>query len=126
MASLRLIDIFGTSDIGSRQNGLVLREKIEIALSNSDAVILDFGGINLVTQGFIDEALGVIIRRMGISFQKRIYFQNCNELVKTVITLVATYSLTMMTDASGSAGSFSGGQREEKQGGIEACRAATV
>ena len=126
MASLRLIDIFGTSDIGSRQNGLVLREKIEIALSNSDAVILDFGGINLVTQGFIDEALGVIIRRMGISFQKRIYFQNCNELVKTVITLVATYSLTMMTDASGSAGSFPGGQREEKQGGIEACRAATV
>ncbi|MDA8337026.1 MAG: STAS-like domain-containing protein [Peptococcaceae bacterium] len=126
MFFLKLIDMFGANDIGSRHSGRILREKIEAVLGNSNIVLLDFDGINLVTQGFIDEALGVIIRRMGPAFQGRVHFKNCNELVQTVITMVATYSLAMVSESPCSGMPFACGDKEKTARGIEIDNLATV
>jgi len=117
--SLKLLDIFESSDIGSRHSGRILREKIEELLGNSNTITLDFSGINLVTQSFIDEAIGVIIRQIGPSFHHRIHFKDCNDVVKSVITMVATYSLGMISRSSSSGMPFKGRDEEDALRKIE-------
>ena len=74
---------------GSRASGQQLRLEIEEALNGSDRVTLDFAGVGVVTQSYIDEAIGVLILQFGPNILQRLSFKNCNEDVKAVLNYVA-------------------------------------
>lgn len=96
MSLIHVIELFEATDISSRHNGKILREKIEPYINVNKPIILDFNGVNLVTQGFMDEFIGVLIRSSGPSIIKNIKFKNCNEAIKGVIKLVVNYSSNMV------------------------------
>lgn len=90
---IKVIEIFNQEMLGSRESGLILRQKIEEELLKNDIVIIDFTGIELTTQGFIDEVIGVFIRERGLEFvKKHIKIKNTSEFVKLIIQFVISYS----------------------------------
>jgi len=74
---------------GGRASGQQLRMKIDESLNASDHVTLDFSGVGVVTQSFIDEAIGVLILEYGPQILNRLGFKHCNEDIKAVIRYVA-------------------------------------
>ncbi len=84
----------GADRLSTRENGLRLREKVNEVLREGEDVILDFEGIELVTQSFIDEVIGVIVREKGLEFLKRrIKIKNANSFVKETVKFVIAYSV---------------------------------
>jgi hypothetical protein len=86
------------SSLVARESGLEVRLKIEEELEkNKDAIIvLDFDGLELITQGFADEIIGVLIRRRGIEFvRKQIKAVNACEFVRGTLNWVVSYSKKM-------------------------------
>jgi len=74
---------------GSRASGQLLRLALEEALQSEDHVTLDFTGVGIVTQSFIDEVVGVLILEYGPEILQRLSFKSCNEDVQAVIRFVA-------------------------------------
>jgi hypothetical protein len=86
------------SSLVSREAGLEVRLKIEEELEkNKDTIIiLDFEGLELITQGFADEIVGVLIRRKGIDFvRKQIKAINMHEFIRGTLNWVVSYSKKM-------------------------------
>ncbi|MCL4498151.1 MAG: STAS-like domain-containing protein [Deltaproteobacteria bacterium] len=94
MNAIKIADIFPDLNfIGARESGLEVRPKIEQALNSNDKVILDFNKIDLVTQSFADEVIGVIIRNKGLSFvENNIEIINANKTIIAIINFVKKYS----------------------------------
>jgi len=83
----------GFDFVGSRSAGEVIREKMKEALDNNESVTLDFGGIESVTQSFIDEFFGILIRANGIEYiRKRVLLVNASQGIKDTINFVIKYS----------------------------------
>ena len=75
--------------LGTRERAVPLRQQVEHALDQSDlTVCIDFRGTS-VTQGFMDELLGVLILRRGPSILERLAFKQCTEDVQAVVRFVA-------------------------------------
>ena len=69
-----------------------MREKdIKPALEAGQEVVLDFGGVSLATQSFIHAMISDPIRVYGADVLDSISFRNCNESVKTLVTVVCDY-----------------------------------
>ena len=78
---------------GSRQNGVKVREEILTKLKDGNGVTLDFVDIDLITQSFGDEVLGILTRMHGIEFIKEnIRVHNANNEIKSVLNYVVKYS----------------------------------
>ncbi|ACN98218.1 hypothetical protein SULAZ_0390 [Sulfurihydrogenibium azorense Az-Fu1] len=93
MVVIKVKEIFNQDMLGSRENGLILRQKVEEELSRSSIVVIDFEGIDLTTQGFVDEFIGVLIREKGLDFvREHIKIKNASDFVKLIIQLVISYS----------------------------------
>ena len=60
-------------------------------LEQGNSVILDFEGIDSITQSFAHALLSDFIRNFGIDVVDRISFSNCNETVKRIIEIVVDY-----------------------------------
>ena len=58
----------GFNFVGSRGAGEIIRKKMKKELDIRNTVTLDFGGIEQVTQSFIDEFFGIFIRAFGIEY----------------------------------------------------------
>jgi len=92
---IRMIDLSeGIDFIGSRQIGKVVRERIEKEIEDGVSTItIDFAGIKSVTQSFVDEVIGILIRKYGASFIKdRVLLVNHNEDIRSTFNFVASYS----------------------------------
>lgn len=77
----------------SREAGFFLRFILERELAKNDIVILDFKDISLITQGFGDELIGVLVRRKGLDFVKnKIKVQNARDCIRTTLNWVVSYS----------------------------------
>jgi hypothetical protein len=75
--------------LGTRSAAKPVRQQVESVLQSAQGdVCLDFEGIT-VTQGYMDELLGVLILRYGPSVLERVAFKACSEDVKAVIQFVA-------------------------------------
>ncbi|MFC1485077.1 STAS-like domain-containing protein [bacterium] len=66
-------------------------KKIIPALEKNQEVILDFEGIDSVTQSFIHVLISDLIRNYGNEVLDKISFKNCNEITKKIINLVIEY-----------------------------------
>jgi len=74
---------------GGRATGQMLRLELEEALQTAERVILDFSGVGVVTQSFMDELVGVLILEHGPEILQRLSFNGCNKDVRAVIRYVA-------------------------------------
>ncbi len=64
---------------------------IEPSIKNGNTICLDFKGVNNATQSFIHALISNLIRIHGIEALEKIEFKNCNETLKTIITIVVDY-----------------------------------
>ncbi|MCX6814630.1 MAG: STAS-like domain-containing protein [Candidatus Aenigmarchaeota archaeon] len=61
------------------------------ALEGGKDVTIDFEKVEAATQSFIHALISDIIRKYGSEILDRIYFKNCSETVKKMITIVVDY-----------------------------------
>lgn len=61
------------------------------ALERKNKVILDFKNVESATQSFIHALLSDIIRKKGAGALNKIYFKNCNDIIKKIIEIVTDY-----------------------------------
>lgn len=77
-------------DLGTRQLGKELRDRLIYILNNNkgEKIVLDFTGINIVSNAFADECLVKASEETTLPvFIKRTTFKNVNELAKENIAL---------------------------------------
>lgn len=61
------------------------------ALDRNEEVVLDFGGVDSVTQSFIHALISDLIRKYGSDVLDQIYFRSCNKTVQGIIDIVVAY-----------------------------------
>jgi len=93
------------SSLTGRDSGFRVRLRMENLLGvqfdgtlieNDVVVVLDFEGIELITQGFGDELVGVPTRYFGVDFVKRhIKVVNACEFVRGTLNWCVSYSKKM-------------------------------
>lgn len=82
-----------TSFIGSRNAGEAIRLKCDELFKNNNTITLDFISVEEVTQGFVDEVVGIYTRAYGIGFIKdKIKLINANQSIKDTFNFVVNYS----------------------------------
>jgi len=69
---------------------LRIKELIPLLDKNED-IVLDFKGIDGVTQSFIHALISDLIRKYGSVVLENIFFKNCNENIKKIISIVVDY-----------------------------------
>lgn len=78
---------------GSRFTGEEIRNIMKEAFDSGESVILDFQGIECITQSFGDEIVGIFTRIHGVDFVKNnIKLENANEKVRSILNWVVKYS----------------------------------
>jgi hypothetical protein len=83
----------GIAFLGARASGEIIREIVEKELEKGNTIILDFNGIEDITQGFGDEVIGIFVRAYGKDYLKdHIKVINYSEDVKIVLNWVVSYS----------------------------------
>ncbi len=60
-------------------------------LESGEDLVLDFRGVDSLTQSFCHALLSQLIRNYGIDVLDRISFLNCTEEVKVIIEIVIDY-----------------------------------
>lgn len=76
-----------TSVVGCYQGGVLCQSAIK-ALSKNSEVMMDFSGIEMITQAAADEFVGRIARHEE-SMLDRIHFRNCTANVRKMIQWAA-------------------------------------
>ena len=70
-----------------------VRKDIELKIQDGIGVTLDFSQINMITQSFGDEIVGILTRINGIEFIKtNIRLVNYNKDIKNILNYVVKYS----------------------------------
>ena len=73
---------FGTN-LGTRQLGAQAREELVSLLNTSNKVILDFEGVNVVSNSFADECLGKLLLSMNLEELKSVTtFHGLNDFAR--------------------------------------------
>lgn len=61
------------------------------ALEKGEDVILDFSGINAVTQSFVHALISDLFRKFGNEVLDHVSFKSCNETVQKILSIVTDY-----------------------------------
>ncbi|HOW60100.1 MAG TPA: STAS-like domain-containing protein [Candidatus Omnitrophota bacterium] len=78
----------GEKCISGKATGSFFRNEVEIALAKGP-VIIDFDGIEAITQSFSDEFLGPILAHEGQDVLRTLKFKSCSEEIQAVILSTA-------------------------------------
>ncbi len=74
------------TNLGTRLDGKVIREKIMREIERGEKVFLDFSDVELVAGSFVDECLGILITEQGFDYVKnKISIKNSNASVTIVL-----------------------------------------
>jgi len=69
MVEFKFID-YGT-DFGTRDMGQKLRQKLLTLINTGEKIVLDFTGVNVVSNSFADECIAKLLMEMPLSELKR-------------------------------------------------------
>jgi len=61
------------------------------ALEKKEEIIIDFKGVDSVTQSFIHALISDLIRQESLKVLDKVFFKNCNEKIKKIISIVVDY-----------------------------------
>lgn len=90
---IKIFDIVCDEVAGGRYTGEKVRERSYEEIQKGNKVVLDFEGIELITQSFGDEIIGIFVRAFAIDFVKNnIKVVNANDKVRKILNIVAGYS----------------------------------
>lgn len=93
---IRVFDIVGDDVAGGRYTGEIIREMAYEEIQKGNIVVLDFEGVELITQSFGDEIVGIFVRAFGVDFvRKNIRVINANDKIRKILNIVAGYSKKM-------------------------------
>lgn len=89
--NIAILERFG--DFAEDKNKAIrIRTRIlEPIITRKEHLCLDFTGVNNATQSFIHALISELIRKYGIDVLDLIEFKNCNETLKTIISIVVDY-----------------------------------
>lgn len=82
--SIRVTQLLEDTSVVGRYQGGILRQSAIKALSKNSEVIMDFLGIEMITQSAADEFVGRIVRHEEFMLD-RIHFRNCIANVREMI-----------------------------------------
>ena len=84
MVTFRFID-FGV-DLGTRQMGQAARAKLLPLVQGEEKVVLDFSGVDVVTNSFADECIAKLLLQMPLEeLKKRTTFKGLNPMASKSI-----------------------------------------
>ncbi len=91
MKKLELLPLVGNfAENKDRAREIRIKEIIPI-LEKGENIVLDFKGVESVTQSFTHALISDLIRNYGIDVLDRITFANCNDTVSSIIKTVVEY-----------------------------------
>jgi len=75
-------------NLGTRQLGKTAYDKLVSLIETSQKVILDFSGVNVVSNSFADECLAKLLLIMSLDeIKQKTTFINVNDLARTAIAV---------------------------------------
>jgi len=86
-------------DLGTRQLGVKARMALLPLLQNNDKVVLNFGGVNVVSNSFADECIAKLLMDMPLDdLKKKTTFAGLNPVAKeSVLTALQRRYLALQT-----------------------------
>jgi len=76
---------FGT-DFGTRDMGAKIRQQLRPLLDKDEKVVLDFTGVNVVTNSFADECIAKLLLEMSLDdLKKHTTFKGLNPLAERCV-----------------------------------------
>ena len=88
---IKISSILHDGAITGRHCGRVMREAVASAFVCSDEVVLDFSGVEMITQSAADEFIGRIMRE-NPGWISQIQFNHCDEAVREMIQWSAAHA----------------------------------
>lgn len=88
---LQIFDKFGDFAEDKNKAKRIRTSILEPRIARGEHICLDFAGVNNATQSFIHALISNLIRLNGVDVLDLIEFKNCNETLKTIITIVIDY-----------------------------------
>ena len=85
------------TDFGTREMGARLREKLLPLIKSDERVVLDFTGVNVVSNSFADECIAKLLLEMPLEeLKKRTTFRGLNPMAEksVLVALQRRYSVT--------------------------------
>lgn len=79
------------NSLGTRRLGKEIRNEISQNFNNSDIIVFDFDGIELISNSFADECFGKLVEDFGFNYVKsKTTFRNVNPFVNIVVKKAIT------------------------------------
>ena len=98
MVEFRFID-YGT-DFGTRDMGQKLRQKLLELINAGEIVILDFTGVNVVSNSFADECIAKLLLEMSLDELKRhTTFRGLNPLAERSVLVALQRRYKVLTES---------------------------
>lgn len=91
MKTLKLFPLVGSFGENKDTARDVRVKEITPILEKGEDVVLDFEGVDSITQSFGHALLSELIRNYGIDVLDRISFANCSKTVSKIIEIVVEY-----------------------------------
>lgn len=91
MTKIKLLPIVGSFAENKDLAREIRIKKIIPVLEKDGEVILDFEGVESATQSFIHALISDLIRIYGIDILDKVFFKNCSETIKKLISIVVDY-----------------------------------
>lgn len=91
MKSIRIRDRAGAFAENKDVAQALRLEEIMPSLEKNEDVVLDFEGVEAVTQSFIHALISDAIRKLGSGALDHIEFKSCNDEARKIIAIVADY-----------------------------------
>ena len=99
MVEFKFID-YGT-DFGTRDMGHKLRQKLLELINSGEKVILDFTGVNVVSNSFADECIAKLLQEMPLDELKRhTTFRGLNPLAERSVLVALQRRYKVITEAA--------------------------
>ena len=97
MVEFKFIE-YGT-DFGTRDMGQKLRQKLLALIGSGDKVVLDFTGVNVVSNSFADECIAKLLLEMPLDELKRhTTFRGLNPLAERSVLVALQRRYKVMND----------------------------
>lgn len=88
-------------NLGTRQLGKEVRSILLELIQKNDKIVLDFNGVNVVSNSFADECLAKLLFTMSLDeLKQRTTFRGLNEFARKNIAIAFRRRLNAMTSVS--------------------------
>ena len=100
MVTFRFADY--DTDFGTREMGARLREKLLPLVKGEERVVLDFTGVNVVSNSFADECIAKLLLEIPLQeLKKRTTFRGLNPMAAKSVLVALQRRYSVMSNTTG-------------------------